>query len=84
MPETETRQGQKLGGMVGGSGQSQHLGEKIGRLEPHGIVGLAVRHEAMAWLMLEADDVIVDARARDAFLSFGRALRRLVRAKPEE
>jgi hypothetical protein len=50
---------------------------RISRLEPSGLEGLLVRYEAVAWMMLEADEVIVDGGARRAFVAFGKVLRQL-------
>lgn len=56
------------------------IARRIGRLQPTDSHGLLARYEALAWLLLEQDDVIMDAEAKRAFVAFGRALRRLVSA----
>lgn len=53
---------------------------EIRRIAPQDLDGLRVRYDAVAWMMLDADDVIVDREARGAFMVFGRVLRRLIRA----
>jgi branched-subunit amino acid aminotransferase/4-amino-4-deoxychorismate lyase len=53
------------------------LARKISRLAPTSLEGLLVRYNAVAWMALEADDVIVDRRARLALVSLGRAMRQL-------
>jgi hypothetical protein len=57
--------------------ETNRLARSIGRISPRTLSDLQVRYEALAWLLLEADDVIMDAGARAAFIAFGRALRRL-------
>jgi hypothetical protein len=60
--------------------EANQLARRISRLHPQGLSDLQVRYNALGWLMLEADDVIVDRAARRAFIAFGRALRQLSRA----
>ena len=45
---------------------------------PTTIADLAVRYHALHWLLLGQDNVTMDDEGEEAFLAFGRALRRLV------
>jgi hypothetical protein len=55
------------------------LARRVGRLEPRSLDGLRVRYGALAWMLVEADDVIVDVVARRAFIAFGRAVQQLAK-----
>ena len=57
--------------------QTNHVARQIGRVDPRDLAGLLVRYEALAWLLLEADDVIVDKVAKKGFVALGRAMRGL-------
>ena len=57
--------------------ETNSLAQRISHMEPRTLAGLLVRYEALAWLLVEADDVIMDTRACSSFIAFGRALKRL-------
>jgi hypothetical protein len=57
--------------------EADDIAERIGRIAPSSLTGLLVRHQALAWQLIEADDAIIDSNGRLGFLAFGRALRRL-------
>lgn len=59
--------------------ETSEVARRIGRIAPADLHGLLVRYDALTWLLLEAADVIVDSAARDAFIAFGRTLRRMAR-----
>jgi hypothetical protein len=59
--------------------ETNRLARRISRVTPQTLPDLLVRYEALTWLVIGGDDVIMDAGARAVFIAFGRALRRLTR-----
>ena len=55
------------------------IARRIGRLQPDDLPGLLICYQALHWLLLEQDDVIMDEEGRHAFHAFGGAVRQLAR-----
>ena len=57
--------------------QANAVSRRICRVPPRSLDDLVVRYAALHWQLVEVDDAIVDAKARRAFIAFGRALKQM-------